>query len=219
MLARTSLRSVSRLSASARSTAAASAVARRAYSAVKPDADAAAPAVGEVVKKLSDLEEQVKELKDADTFSPSLASQSQLQYSQADYINLQRRTTLEKTSAKEFAIQSFASDLLGTIDILTTALKYVPQPIPTSETSASLENLFSGVKMTREGLLKTLEKHGVVQFDPKGEKFDPMRHEALFQVPMPDKEPGTVFDTQKTGFMLRSRTLRPAQVGVVQDMS
>jgi molecular chaperone GrpE len=73
--------------------------------------------------------------------------------------------------------------------------------------------------MTREGLLKTLEKHGVVQFDPLGEKFDPNRHEALFQVPMPGKEPGTVFDTQKTGFMLRSRTLRPAQVGVVQDMS
>ncbi|KAJ9124598.1 hypothetical protein QFC24_003391 [Naganishia onofrii] len=215
MLARTSLRSISRLPAAAaavRPTAAAgSAIARRAYSTVKPD-DAPAPAAaggatGDAVKKLTELEEQLKELK------------SQLQYSQADYINLQRRTTLEKTSAKEFAIQSFASDLLGTIDILTTALKYVPQPIPVSETSGHLESLFSGVKMTREGLLKTLEKHGVVQFDPLGEKFDPNRHEALFQVPMPGKEPGTVFDTQKTGFMLRSRTLRPAQVGVVQDMS
>ncbi|KAJ9093695.1 hypothetical protein QFC21_006291 [Naganishia friedmannii] len=207
MLARTPLRSISRLSASARPTAAAGAVARRAYSTVKPDEPTTTAATGDAVKKLTDLEEQLKELK------------SQLQYSQADYINLQRRTTLEKTSAKDFAIQSFASDLLGTIDILTTALKYVPQPIPASETSEHLESLFSGVKMTREGLLKTLEKHGVTQFDPKGEKFDPMRHEALFQVPMPGKEPGTVFDTQKTGFMLRSRTLRPAQVGVVQDMS
>jgi molecular chaperone GrpE len=73
--------------------------------------------------------------------------------------------------------------------------------------------------MTRGELLKTLAKHGVTPFNPTGEKFDPNRHEALFQVPVPDKEPGTVFETQKDGYMLKSRTLRPAQVGVVQDTS
>lgn len=70
MLARTSLRSISRLPAAGavRPTAAAgSAIARRAYSTVKPD-DATAPAAaagatGDAVKKLTELEEQLKELK------------------------------------------------------------------------------------------------------------------------------------------------------------
>jgi len=57
----------------------------------------------------------------------------------------------------------------------------------------------------------------VVEFDPTGEKFDPNVHEAMFQAPIPGKEAGTVFETSKSGFMLKGRTLRPAQVGVVQD--
>lgn len=73
--------------------------------------------------------------------------------------------------------------------------------------------------MTRQELLKTLAKHGVTQFDPTGEKFDPNKHEALFQAPVEGKEPGTVLECQKMGYMIKSRTLRPAQVGVVQDTS
>jgi molecular chaperone GrpE len=144
-------------------------------------------------------------------------SQSQLTYGRADFINLQRRTEQEKVSTKDFAIQGFASDLLATVDILTTALKHVNQPI--SQENKDLVALFNGVEMTRQELLKTLAKHGVTQFDPTGEKFDPNKHEALFQAPIPGKEPGTVLECQKTGFMIKSRTLRPAQVGVVQDMS
>lgn len=34
--------------------------------------------------------------------------------------------------------------------------------------------------MTQKGLLNTLKKHGVVLYDPKNEKFDPNKHEAVF---------------------------------------
>ena len=34
---------------------------------------------------------------------------------------------------------------------------------------------------------------------------------------MPGKEPGTVIDCQKTGYMIKDRVLRAAQVGVVQE--
>jgi molecular chaperone GrpE len=143
--------------------------------------------------------------------------QSQLTYGRADFINLQRRTEQEKASTKDFAIQGFASDLLSTVDILTAALKHVNQPI--AEDNKDLVALFNGVEMTKQELLKTLAKHGVVAFDPTGEKFDPNKHEALFQAPVEGKEPGTVLECQKTGYMIKSRTLRPAQVGVVQDTS
>jgi molecular chaperone GrpE len=41
-------------------------------------------------------------------------------------------------------------------------------------------------------MLQVLKKHGVEQYDPIGAKFDPNEHNALFEVPDPSKEAGTV---------------------------
>ena len=146
----------------------------------------------------------------------SLSFQTALQYSSADFQNLQRRSAEELAKGRDFAIQRFASDLLSTIDILTLALKHVPAPIPSS--NPELKTLADGVTMTQTELLKTLKKHGVVQFDPTGEKFDPNLHEALYQAPIPGKEVGTVCETTTLGYMLKDRTLRAAQVGVVSHI-
>ena len=166
--------------------------------------------------------------------------QSRLRYLQADYLNLQRNAAREKEQTKDFAISRFASDLLETVDVLALALKSVPQSAlpqssssgdasssqPSTPTSSSekpaeayLNELYTGVEMTHRLLLQTLFKYGVKPFDPTGDKFDPNRHEALLQAPMPDKEPGTVFNTQKIGYTIKDRVLRAAQVGVVQDRS
>lgn len=159
-----------------------------------------------------------------------------MRYLQADYLNLQRNAAREKEQTKDFAITRFASDLLETVDVLALALKSVPQSaLPSSGDASSqpsthtppsekpaeayLNELYTGVEMTHRLLLQTLFKYGVKPFDPTGDKFDPNRHEALFQAPMPDKEPGTVFNTQKVGYTIKDRVLRAAQVGVVQDRS
>ena len=164
-----------------------------------------------------------------------IPQQSRLRYLQADYLNLQRNAAREKEQARDFAISKFAKDLLETVDVLSMALKSVPQELvnthqessnATSSPSSSseqkspetyLKELYEGVESTQRLLLNTLFKHHVKPYDPVGEKFDPNLHEALFQVPMPGKEPGTVFVTQKIGFMIKDRVLRAAQVGVVQD--
>lgn len=62
--------------------------------------------------------------------------------------------------------------------------------------------------MTEGILTATLKKHGMEKFDPTGDKFDPNRHEATFQVPMPDKEDGSVFHVQSKGFLYNGRVLR-----------
>lgn len=80
-----------------------------------------------------------------------------------------------------------------------------------------LTNLYTGVSMTESELIKALKRHGVERENPEGEAFDPNRHQALFQAPMPDKEAGTIFAVQKMGYTLKGRVLRPAQVGVVAD--
>jgi molecular chaperone GrpE len=55
----------------------------------------------------------------------------------------------------------------------------------------------------------------VEQFGKVGEKFDPNRHEAMMQAPAPaGTEPNTVLALLKTGFVIKDRVLRPAQVVV-----
>ncbi|KAF9272362.1 Mitochondrial matrix cochaperone [Linnemannia elongata] len=136
----------------------------------------------------------------------------------ADMENLRQRTAKEVANTKDYAIQKFAKDLLDTADILNMAIKNVPEDqIAESSDNTHLKSLHTGVAMTRDELLKTFKRYGVESFDPMNEKFDPNLHQANFQVPMPGKEPGTVFDVQKIGFMIKGRVLRPAQVGVVQS--
>jgi len=172
----------------------------------------------EFSKQLAAKEEEVADLK------------SRLRYLQADFINLQRNSAREKEQTKDYAITKFASDLLETADVLSLALKSVPSEalkLPSSPASTStpegkaaqayLVELHTGVEMTHRLLLQTLFKYHVKPYDPTGEKFDPNKHEAMFQAPIPGKEPGTVFDCQKTGYTIKDRVLRAAKVGVVQD--
>ncbi|KAF9971780.1 Mitochondrial matrix cochaperone [Actinomortierella ambigua] len=136
----------------------------------------------------------------------------------ADMENLRARTTKEVNNTKDYAIQKFAKDLLDTADILALALKNVPaEEISESSTNTHLKNLHTGLSMTRDELMKTFKRYGVEPYDPINEKFDPNLHQANFQVPIPGKEPGTVFDVQKIGYTIKGRVLRPAQVGVVQS--
>lgn len=158
--------------------------------------------------------------------------QNRLRYLQADFLNLQRNAAREKEQTRDFAITKFAGDLLETVDVLAMALKSVPEsalkqpsnsstPSTPAEKSADahLYDLHHGVEMTHRLLLQTLFKYQVKPFDPTGEPFDPNRHEALYQAPIPGKEPGTVLECQKTGYTIKDRILRAAQVGVVQDTS
>jgi molecular chaperone GrpE len=40
--------------------------------------------------------------------------------------------------------------------------------------------------------VQALKQHGIEKFVPLGENFDPNVHTALFELPDPNKEPGTV---------------------------
>lgn len=136
-------------------------------------------------------------------------AQDRLKRSVADFANLQHQTKREVQAAKDFALQKFAKDLIDSIDNLDRALGTVPQEKLTEE-NKELMSLHSGLTMTEKILMQTLAKHGMERFDPSeaGDRFDPNKHEATFQVPQPDKEDGTVFHTQQKGFSLNGRILR-----------
>jgi molecular chaperone GrpE len=54
----------------------------------------------------------------------------------------------------------------------------------------------------------------VRQFSPRGEKFDPNVHQAMFEVPNPSVPAGSVVEVVAPGYMIGERVLRPAMVGV-----
>ena len=51
---------------------------------------------------------------------------------------------------------------------------------------------------------------------PEGEKFDPNFHEAMFEIPTDENEPGTILQVIEHGYILENRLLRAAKVGVSQ---
>ncbi|ORY75958.1 GrpE-domain-containing protein [Leucosporidium creatinivorum] len=159
--------------------------------------------LADLSKQLEDKNKLVAELKDARLRSL------------ADFENLQKISLREKQQAKDFALTSFAKDLISSIDIISLALKSIPAERLTPSADKDLLDLHMGVTLTKKEIEKVLKRHGVVPFNPEGEQFDPNLHEALYQAPVPGKEPGSVLECQEIGYMIKDRLLRPAKVGVV----
>ncbi|RAI34099.1 nucleotide exchange factor GrpE [Rhodoplanes serenus] len=131
----------------------------------------------------------------------------------AEMENLRRRTEREVADARAYGISGFARDLLGVADNLRRALDAVAAETRDALPAPVLA-FVEGVELTERELLKVFERNGVRRFDPKGEKFDPNVHQAMFEVPDPSQPTGTVVQVVQAGFMIGERVLRPAMVGV-----
>ena len=134
----------------------------------------------------------------------------------ADFENLRNRMNKQVADAKIFGIQSFCKDLLDVADVLGKAISVVPQEA--LQESQYLRDMHQGLQLTESQILKVFEKHGLVQENPLGQKFDPNKHDALFQIPAPDKEPNTVLDVQKVGYILQGRDLISMDAGGYSDL-
>ncbi|MCP4185802.1 MAG: nucleotide exchange factor GrpE [Hyphomicrobiales bacterium] len=139
--------------------------------------------------------------------------QNQLLRTVAEMENLRKRTRKEIADAREFSIASFARDLLGVSDNLRRAIDAVPAEEAAADTSG-LRNLMEGVSLTERELLSALEKHKVRKMSPKGERFDPNFHQAMFEVPDKEMTNNTVVEVVQEGYVIGQRMLRPAMVGV-----
>jgi molecular chaperone GrpE len=131
----------------------------------------------------------------------------------AEMENLRKRTEREVADSRLYSVTSFARDLLVVADNMRRALDTVTPELRESAES-SVKSLIEGVELTERELLKALEKNGVRQFTPQGEKFDPNVHQAMFEIPDATVPAGSVVQVVQPGYMLGDRVLRPALVGV-----
>ncbi len=131
----------------------------------------------------------------------------------AEMENLRKRTEREIADSRLYSVASFARDMLGVADNMLRALDAVPAELR-ANADANVKALIEGVDLTERELLKALEKNGIRQFSPQGEKFDPNLHQAMFEVPDPTVPAGSVVQVVQPGYMIGERILRPALVGV-----
>lgn len=131
----------------------------------------------------------------------------------AEMENLRKRTEREVADLRLYGVSSFARDMLNVADNMRRALDAVPPELRASA-EPGVKALIEGVDLTERELLKALEKNGIRQFSPQGEKFDPNLHQAMFEVPDPTVPAGSVVQVVQPGYMIGERMLRPALVGV-----
>lgn len=159
--------------------------------------------MGNLIKQLEEKEAQLADLNDR-----TLRVLAEME-------NVRMIARRDVENAKKYAVMPFAQALLSVADNLGLALKSVPEDALTSDDAQPhLKGLYTGVGATESELLKVFAQHGINRFGTVGDKFDPNKYQAMFEVPSPDHEPGTVVDVTKQGYTIGDRILRPAEVGV-----
>ena len=125
----------------------------------------------------------------------------------ADLENYKKRAAREKEDYLKFANEDLIKAILPVIDNLERAVNH-------SEKAVDLQSLVTGVKLTIQQLLQSLNKFGLSSIESVGKPFDPAVHEAMMVVETDQHEPNQVVEEFHKGYLLHDRLIRPAGVSV-----
>ncbi|HKK13423.1 MAG TPA: nucleotide exchange factor GrpE [Gammaproteobacteria bacterium] len=125
---------------------------------------------------------------------------------QAELDNQRKRFERDLEQAHRFALEKFVGELLPVRDSLEMGLNAA-----TGET-VDPERLKEGTELTLRMMSTAMDKFGIREINPEGERFDPQYHEAMSMQERSDVEPNTVVSVVQKGYALNERLLRPAMV-------
>ena len=128
----------------------------------------------------------------------------------AEIENNRKRAERDLENAHKYALKSFAENLLPVIDSMEMG------QAAAAADNATLESIREGSALTIGMFVQVLEKNGLEQVDPLGEKFDPERHQAISMIEVESAESNTVVEVMQKGFLLNDRLVRPAMVVVAR---
>ena len=112
---------------------------------------------------------------------------------------------MEKT--RKYAVGRLLEALLPVKDSLEMGLEATGADTP-------IDVVRHGMELTLEKLDAVLADFGVETIDPKGQPFDPERHEAMSMAPIAELPPNSVAQVHQKGYLLNGRLIRPARVTV-----
>jgi len=143
----------------------------------------------------------VEELTELLTLAKALAEErlDLLMRCRADLDNVMKRSAREKEDNIRYASLKLVSKLLPVLDSLDVAAKHD-----------------EGSKVLYMQLLDILSGEGLMPIEAKGVRFDPYRHEALFQVTTEELEEGIVAEEIQKGYIFNSHVIRFSKVAVAK---
>jgi molecular chaperone GrpE len=128
----------------------------------------------------------------------------------ADFENYRKRMASEVQAAAGRGKAEVIREVVLVLDDLERAI----QAAGLDPEGDSEDALAHGVLLVFRSLRDSLARNGVEAVDPKGEKFDPMAHEALSTLPAEGVESGVVVEVMQKGYRLGDQLIRPARVVV-----
>ena len=134
------------------------------------------------------------------------------QRAQADFVNYKRRTAQDLEQKIRDANASLLTQLLPVLDDLDRAIANVPADI-------AEHSWPQGINLIGQKLGNLLTQQGLEPIGAEGDLFDPRIHEAVAYEEHPTYDEGQVANVYRTGYRLRDRILRPAQVVVARGSS
>jgi len=153
---------------------------------------------GDVSPELAAAREEIAQLKDA------------VMRTQAEMDNLRKRASRDVEHAHKYALERFVEELLPVKDAIDLGLD-------AARNATEVASLKEGVEMTAKMFDQMLEKIGVEEVAPEGERFDPDYHQAMTMIESSEQAAGTVMTVMQKGFTLNGRLVRPALVGVASQ--
>lgn len=153
-----------------------------------------------LVARIAELETEMAAMKD------------QALRAMADAENVKKRAEREMASARAYAVERFAVDMLSISDNLGRALLGLDDKAR-EDMGDNAKSLLEGIELTEKELMAVFARHGIKAVPGAGAKFDPKYHQAVAQIPSAEAK-GDVANVMQTGFTLGERTLRAAMVAV-----
>lgn len=150
-------------------------------------------------QSIADLNAQIVKLEESLKYEKAVAANAKYEAEKT-----KERLEREADSAKKFALEKFAKDLLDSVDNLERAIQAAGD---------HQDAVVEGVQLTLKSLLATLEKFDVVVIDTT-QGFNADLHQAVGIDP--NSKAGEIGTVLQKGYTLAGRLLRPAMVMVGQ---
>ena len=125
--------------------------------------------------------------------------------SRAELDNHRKRAERDLANAHKYALDKIAADILSIRDSMELGLQ---------AENATAESLREGTELTLKMLVQVMERYGIKEINPEGEKFNPDLHQAMSMQESHEIEPNHVMLVMQKGYLLNDRLIRPALVTV-----
>ena len=125
---------------------------------------------------------------------------------QAELENLHKRNQRDLENAHKYGLEKISAALLPVRDSLEMGLGAAGQD------NVDGAKLKEGTELTLKLLTMAMEKFGIQEVNPEGQRFNPEFHQAMSAQERGDMEPNMVVAVVQKGYLLQDRLIRPAMV-------